>query len=180
MTTNNNKKITTREMVITAMFIALTLAATMFINIKLPIPGNGGLIHLGNIPMFVAAFLFGKRTGALAGGIGMGLFDVFSGWTMWAPFTLIIVGAMGFASGAIAEKSKNKLIGFTFAVILACMIKIVGYYFAEVILYHNMIVPLGSIPGNIVQVLVAGVVAVPLSARLYNTSLVKKGGLNHV
>ena len=56
---NNN---TTKTLVINAMFIALTLVATMFINIRLPIMGNGGLIHLGNVPLFIAAFIFGKRT----------------------------------------------------------------------------------------------------------------------
>ena len=55
---NNN---TTKTLVINAMFIALTLVATMFINIRLPIMGNGGLIHLGNVPLFIAAFIFGKR-----------------------------------------------------------------------------------------------------------------------
>ena len=42
----------TKELVIDALFIALTFVATMFINIRLPLMGNGGLIHLGNVPMF--------------------------------------------------------------------------------------------------------------------------------
>ena len=44
------------------------------------------------------------------------------------------------------------------SIILALIIKIVGYYFAEVILYGNWVAPLGSIPGNILQVGVAGVI----------------------
>ena len=39
----------TKEMVIDALFIALTFAATMFINIRLPLMGNGGLIHLADV-----------------------------------------------------------------------------------------------------------------------------------
>ena len=39
-----------------------------------------------------------------AGGIGMSLFDLISGWTAWAPFTLVIVAAMGYVSGLISEK----------------------------------------------------------------------------
>ena len=72
---------------ITAAFVALTYIFTAFINVKLPIAANGGLIHLGNVPLFIGAILFGKKTGAIAGGIGMGLFDLLSGWTLWAPFT---------------------------------------------------------------------------------------------
>lgn len=157
----------TKELVINALFIALTFVVTMFINIRLPIVGNGGLIHLGNIPLFLAAFLFGKRTGAIAGGFGMGLFDLVSGWTLWAPFTFVIVGVMGLVSGLIAENSKlNKVATYTIAVIIACLIKIVGYYFAEVILYHNWISPLGSIPGNIIQVALAGILVIPFAPKL--------------
>ena len=39
--------------------IALVFLATAFINIRLPIAANGGLIHLGNVPLFLAAAIFG-------------------------------------------------------------------------------------------------------------------------
>lgn len=157
---NSQKRSTTYELVITALFIALVYVATWLINIRLPLVGSGGLIHLGNVPLFVAGMLFGKRTGALAGAFGMGLFDLLSGWTAWAPFTFVIVGAMGYVIGLIAEKKpfKSMLANNILSVILAIIIKIVGYYFAEVILYGNWVAPLGSIPGNIIQVGVAGII----------------------
>ncbi|ANX10929.1 ECF transporter S component [Fictibacillus arsenicus] len=157
----------TQVLVINALFVALTLVATMFINLKLPIAGNGGLIHLGNVPLFIAAFVFGRKTGAIAGAFGMGLFDLISGWTIWAPFTFIIVGAMGYVAGLIAEKVPGKrAVVYSIAVIAALLIKIVGYYFAEVVLYGNWIAPFGSIPGNVLQVVFAGLVVVPLVARI--------------
>jgi uncharacterized membrane protein len=157
----------TQSLVINALFVALTLVATMFINLKLPIAGNGGLIHLGNVPLFIAAFVFGRRTGAIAGAFGMGLFDLISGWTIWAPFTFIIVGAMGYVAGLIGEKVPGKrVVVYSIAVIAALLIKIVGYYFAEVVLYGNWITPFGSIPGNVLQVVFAGLVVVPLVARI--------------
>jgi uncharacterized membrane protein len=157
----------TQVLVINALFVALTLVATMFINLKLPIAGNGGLIHLGNVPLFIAAFVFGRKTGAIAGAFGMGLFDLISGWTIWAPFTFIIVGAMGYIAGLIAEKVPGKrAVIYSIAVIAALLIKIVGYYFAEVVLYGNWIAPFGSIPGNVLQVVFAGLVVVPLVARI--------------
>jgi uncharacterized membrane protein len=157
----------TQALVVNALFVALTLVATMFINLKLPIAGNGGLIHLGNVPLFIAAFVFGRRTGAIAGAFGMGLFDLISGWTIWAPFTFIIVGAMGYVAGLIGEKVPGKrVVVYSIAVIAALLIKIVGYYFAEVILYGNWITPFGSIPGNVLQVVFAGLVVVPLVARI--------------
>ncbi|MGN0733977.1 MAG: ECF transporter S component [Emergencia sp.] len=150
----------TYTLVITALFIALTYVATWLINIRLPLVGSGGLIHLGNVPLFIGAMLYGRKTGALAGAFGMGLFDLFSGWTAWAPFTFVIVGAMGYVVGLMAEKRpfKNANVNNIVSIILALIIKIVGYYFAEVILYGNWVAPLGSIPGNILQVGVAGVI----------------------
>ena len=79
-------------LVINGLAIALVFASTMFINIRLPFAPNGGLIHLGNVPLFIFAILFGRKTGFAAGAFGMGLFDLISGWTAWAPFTFLICG----------------------------------------------------------------------------------------
>lgn len=140
-----------QSLAITALSIALVYLFTAFVNVQLPFGGKGGLIHLGNIPLFIFAILFGKKTGAIAGGIGMGLFDLVSGWTMWAPFTFVIVGLMGYVTGLVTEKKKTYAT-YVLAMVLACIIKIVGYYIAEGILYGNWIVPFASIPGNLIQV----------------------------
>ena len=42
---------------ITAMAVALTYVFTAFVNVRLPIAANGGLIHLGNVPLFIMAIL---------------------------------------------------------------------------------------------------------------------------
>lgn len=152
----------TLELTMTALFIALTYVATAMINVQIPfLAANGGLIHLGNVPLFVAAAIYGKRTGALAGAFGMGLFDLSCGWVAWAPFTFIICGLIGFAYGAVAgpKCSKWRLVAGVF---LAAVIKVVGYYIAEGIIYGNWVAPAASIPGNLVQIFVAGIIAVPL------------------
>ncbi|MCI5623883.1 MULTISPECIES: ECF transporter S component [Anaerostipes] len=152
-----NQKEKIQFLAVTGMAIALTYVFTAFVNVRLPIAANGGLIHLGNVPLFLMAMLFGRKTGMLAGGIGMGLFDLLSGWTAWAPFTFVIVGVMGYVVGAISEKHKEyswKVI----SLVLALIIKIVGYYIAEIIIYGNWVAPVASIPGNVVQIVVAAVV----------------------
>ena len=142
---------------ITAMAVALTYVFTAFVNVRLPIAANGGLIHLGNVPLFIMAILFGKKTGAIAGGVGMRLFDLLSGRTARPPFTFIIVGIMGYVVGAMTEKHDQY--GWKVAAIfVAFVIKIVGYYIAEIILYGNFIAPISSVPGNVVQIAVAAVV----------------------
>ena len=145
-----------QEMAVTAVFIALTFVFTAAINVKLPF-GQGGLIHMGNIPLFLGAILYGKKTGMLSGAIGMGLFDLLSGWVAWAPFTFLIVGCMGFVVGLVTEKQKS-FGRCTAAIVLALAIKVVGYYVAEVILYHNFLTPAASIFGNVMQVCMAGII----------------------
>ncbi len=171
----------TKMLVINGLFIGLTFAATMFINIRLPLMGSGGLIHLGNVPLFIGALIYGRKTGAIAGAFGMALFDMVSGWAIWAPFTFVIVGAMGYIVGLVGEKLsvENTLSGSLarkislkpgtvslISIALALIIKVVGYYFAEVIIYGNWVLPLGSVPGNVMQIIVAAIIALPLVGRL--------------
>lgn len=157
--------VTIRFLTVTALFVALTYVFTAFINLRLPIAANGGLIHLGNVPLFLCAILFGKKSGAIAGGMGMALFDLLSGWTAWAPFTLLIVGLMGFAVGALTEKHHGfrRLLS---ALVLAAVIKVVGYYLAEVILFGSWLTPVASIPGNLIQIGVAAALVLPIAAPL--------------
>lgn len=167
---------TAAELTITALFIALTYIFTAFINVRLPIAANGGLIHLGNVPLFIGAIIFGKRTGAAAGGIGMGLFDLLSGWTLWAPFTLVVAGLMGYVTGRITEKEEHqKLIWYAAAMGAACVIKIIGYYIAEVVIYGNLLAPAASIPGNLIQVGMAAVIVLVIISPL--SAAARKAGL---
>lgn len=150
---------TLQKLTINAISIALVLLFTSFINIRLPFMGNGGLIHLGNVPLFLTAIIFGRKTGFLAGAVGMALFDFLCGWTAWVPFTFIIVGLMGYSVGIISERTNhNKKAYYTISMILALFIKVIGYYIAEVILYGNFYAPLGSVSGNVIQVLLAMVI----------------------
>lgn len=155
----------TKQLVYAALVIALVFICTSFLNLRLPIAANGGLVHLGNVPLFVIAILYGRRFGALAGGIGMGLFDVVGGWFLWAPFTLVIVGLMGYTVGAICEKRRT-MTAYVLALVTACLIKVVDYYGAEGIIYGNWLVPMASIPGNLVQISVAAVIVLPIVAKL--------------
>lgn len=152
---NQKMKISTKDLVLTGLLTAMVFSATMFINIRLPISINGGLIHMGNIALFLTAFLFGKKKGAIAGAFGMGLFDILSGWTAWAPFTFVIRGVMGYLIGSISYANKKEGIHVLyniFAIVIGGIWMIAGYYMTEVILYGNWLAPVTSIPGNIVQI----------------------------
>lgn len=159
-------KFTTRDMVVTALLTALVFVSTFFIHIQLPIMASGGLVHLGNVMLFAIAIVFGKQKGAIAGAVGMALFDLSSGWAVWAPFTFIIRGVMGYMIGAIAwskGRDGNSFVINLFAIVLSAIWMIAGYYVSEVILYGNWIAPMASIPGNITQLVIGAAVGLPFA-----------------
>ena len=141
-----------RFLTVTAIGIALVYVFTWLINIRLPFAPQGGLIHLGNVPLFIFAILFGKKTGAIAGGVGMGLFDLLSGWTAWAPFHLCDRRMRDFQMGWITERRSGLSVVCCGNVFAACAIKIGGYYIAEGIIYGNWITLVTSIPSNLLQI----------------------------
>ena len=63
---------------------------------------------------------------------------------------------MGYVLGNVTKRfnTKNLIIGF----VLMVVIKVLGYYFGEVIMYKSFVAPFASIPGNIVQILLSAVV----------------------
>jgi uncharacterized membrane protein len=141
------------RIVLSAMFIAIVFVAT-FINV--PFPGAvGGLVHLGTVVMLIIAMRFGPYYGAMAGGFGMGLFDVMGGWMAWAPGTFVVRFVMGLVVGLVAHhpmKGQGKDLLFNvFAWAIGLVIMVVGYYFYEAIFLTTFEASLASIPGNLIQ-----------------------------
>lgn len=159
----------TMDLIITAMLVALVFVSTFFLNIKLPIAANGGLVHLGTAMLFIASILFGPKKAALAGAIGMGLFDIAGGWALWAPITIVARGLQGYIVGKIAwSKGRNgtSIALNVTATIVSIPFMIAVYYIGEGILYGNWIAPLASIPGDLVQNILGIIVAVPVCVAL--------------
>lgn len=165
----------TFDLVITAILAALIFAATM-INIKLPF-GQGGLIHLGTSMLFIAAILFGPKKGALAGAIGMGLFDILGGWAIWAPITIIARVLQGLIVGRIAwsRGHRGDNVGLNiFAAVASMPVMLAVYYIGQGIMYNNWIAPMASIPGDIIQNVVGLLIAIPVCIMLKKTPYFQK------
>ncbi|WP_339252153.1 ECF transporter S component [Sporosarcina sp. FSL W8-0480] len=166
----------TFDLVLTAILSTLVLISTMFINIKLPI-GQGGLIHLGTAMLFIVAILFGPKKGALAGAIGMGLFDIFGGWAIWAPTTIVaralqgyIVGKIAWSNGHHGDSIKFNILG----AIASIPVMLAVYYIGQGIMYNNWVAPLASIPGDVIQNVVGLLIAIPLCIALKKTPFFRK------
>ncbi len=151
------KNFKVRDLVITSLFIALVYVFTWIVKIQLPFSPNGGLIHLGNVPFFLAAIFFDKRVGMTAGALGMGLFDLTSGWILWSPMTVISALIMGYILNKMNYK-KYTLKSLILSFILAALVKVVVYYIGEIFILSSFAAPLASIPGNLIQIGVSSVI----------------------
>ncbi|WP_077600832.1 ECF transporter S component [Oceanobacillus sojae] len=166
----------TQDLIITSMLIALIFISTAFLNFRLPIAANGGLVHMGTAMLFIASILFGPKKGALAGAIGMGLFDMIGGWLLWTPITIIARGLQGYIVGKIAwfqgRKGNSITLNMT-ATIVSVPFMIAIYYIGESIIYGNWITPLASIPGDVVQSVLGILIAIPICVALKKVSYFK-------
>ncbi|TFG02405.1 MAG: ECF transporter S component [Promethearchaeota archaeon] len=117
-------------------FGALICVLTMVIAI--PIPATKGFINIGDLGVMIAGLLLGPVIGGIAGGVGSALADLFLGYVIYAPATLIIKGLEGFIIGVIANPRKNYQ-KFNFrdiiAVIVGGLIMVFGYFIYELILF---------------------------------------------
>ena len=149
------KSTDTQKIVFSGMFIALVTVAT-FINV--PYPGSaGGLMHLGTLMLFIISLKFGKSYGALAGGIGMGIFDVLGGWMSWAPGTFVVRLIMGYVVGWIAEDKNGQgsnVYKNLLAIAAGGVVMIVGYYLYEAIFLTTFGAATLSFTGNAAQIVI--------------------------
>ena len=165
----------TIDIVQISLMAAITFIATSVIHI----PTFMGVLHLGDSMIFLSAILFGRRKAAISSAVGMCLFDLISGYTMWAPFTLIIKGVMGYIAGTIAYRKNydgNNFKNNIFAFVVAGIWMIVAYYLGgaiiltfiskEFALKQALIISLKDIPTNILQVVGGIALALPLIVAL--------------
>lgn len=87
------------RIILTAMFASMVCVSTLFIQIASPM---GGYINLGDALVLMSAFMLGPVYGTAAAGIGSALADVFTGYVIYAPGTLIIKAGIALIAAAIA------------------------------------------------------------------------------
>lgn len=159
----------TNDITMTAMFVALVMAATY---IGIPTPASmGGYMHFGTLVMLAIAIKYGPKYGMLAGGIGMTLFDIFSPWAAWAPGTFAVRMVMGLVVGFIAIDPKlgqgENVVRNAIAIFIGGIIMISGYFIYQAWMLSTFEsalsvsessagfdLALTSIPGNLAQIIV--------------------------
>lgn len=85
-----------------ALSTALVALATMIFTVY--VPATRGYFNLGETMVFFTALYFGPLVGAFAGGVGSAIADILLGYHVYAPATLLIKAAEGFAAGYLARR----------------------------------------------------------------------------
>ena len=166
--------------VTTAMMTAMVMIATTFFKI----PNAMGYIHLGDGFVLLAAIILPKKYACFAGGVGAGLADIYGGYAVWAPWTLVIkivmVLIVQLFFDFLMKRASNgrhiaKIAGIPFAELLAYVLAVLwtvsGYYIAQGFISGNWIAPVADVPGNVLQAAVGSIIAILVSVTLGKTSL---------
>lgn len=166
--------------VTTAMMTAMVMIATTFFKI----PNAMGYIHLGDGFVLLAAIILPKKYACFAGGVGAGLADIYGGYAVWAPWTLVIkivmVLIVQLFFDFLTKRASNgkhiaKIAGIPFAELFAYVLAVLwtvsGYYIAQGFISGNWIAPVADVPGNVLQAAVGSIIAILVSVTLGKTSL---------
>lgn len=156
-----------RFLVKCSVLIAMTTVMTMVI--KIPTISTNGYLNLGDMVVFIAAIVLGKKGGFIVGGVGSALADILLGYTHYAPITFVVKGLEGFIAGFLLETTLGKKYPLL-ATAIGGIWMAMGYYLAETLMYGAK-AALAGIPGNTMQGLFGAVTAVILFKALIKNKI---------
>ena len=156
----------TVKITIAAVFAALVFIVTSQIP-PIPIPATSGYFNVGETIIYVAALLFGAFVGAFSGGIGAMLADVYLGFSVFAPGTMVIKGIEGAIVGILYQKLRKHLPNPTVRAVVSAAVggleMVIGYFlYEQLVLGYPFALALAEVPFNIVQMLIGLLIAVPI------------------
>ncbi len=161
-------KTNTKKIVTASMLAALCCVATMIIKIPSPLKGY---INLGDCVVLLSGWLLSPAYGFAAAGFGSALADVFSGYIVYAPATLVIKGIMAIIAHFCFKGLHNKLGNTPSRIIggiLAEIVMILGYFVFEGFLY-GFAPSAVNIPANGMQG-IAGVIIGIILVKIFEKS----------
>ncbi len=156
----------TRKLVLTAVFTALVCIVTF--TVKFPVPGTGGgYVNAGDGVIYAAAIALGGPLAAVAAGVGSALADLFAGYALYAPATLIIKAAMALVVGLAHGRVRNWLLWLGLMV-AGSLVMTVGYFIYESLFFTLLGASAGSavanLPYNLIQAAGGAVIGMVLAA----------------
>ena len=158
-----------KKMVFSAIFITLVFVSTYIIRIPSPI---NGYVNLGDGFVLASGWLLGPVFGPISAGIGSMFTDLLSGYSVYAPATLIIKSLDCLIATLIYDCLKRKNIGVIVGGILGELFMVLGYFLFSYFILGNGISAALNITGDLFQ----GVVGVVLGIMIMKIS--QRSGLD--
>ncbi|AUJ30389.1 MAG: ECF transporter S component [Liquorilactobacillus hordei] len=124
----NYAKSRVASIVLVGLFAAITYLGIQFFRIPLPAAVGAPFIHFGNSLVVLAVLFLGFSKGAIAGSIGLGIFDVLNGYAAEAPIIIIevfVVALVVTQSFKLLKFNDNKLLNITLIAVAAGITKII-------------------------------------------------------
>lgn len=137
---------------LSAMFAALTFAATFLIKIPLGV----GYVHIGDGIVFLASVLLPAPYAMVSTAVGVSLADLCSGYVIYIPVTALvrILTVLAFSRKKDPLSLRN-MIGLLISIIICA----VGYWsFEAIFVYENAISAFAGIPFNLAQSAVGAII----------------------
>ena len=143
-----------------AIFAAVIYVFTAYLHV----PSFNGYTHIGDGFLYLAASLLPTGYAAAAGAVGAGLADLLSGYSIWAPATLVIkaLTACFFTSRAPSFLCRRNL----WALLPAAALCGAGDYLYECAITGNFAAPAAGIPGYLIQSALSSLVYLALGRAL--------------
>lgn len=164
----------------TAVMIALTCVSTLAVRIPTP---SKGYLNLGDCAVLFGGWLLGPVWGSVAGGVGSSLADLFAGYPVYVPGTLIIKAAMAFFVSLVPARfgrngRKYPGIAFLAVSVFAEAFMVAGYWLYEaVVIGEGFAAAFAGVSGNVVQGIAGAAGAYFLTAALSHTDILRPSGL---
>ncbi|MDR2156289.1 MAG: ECF transporter S component [Clostridiales Family XIII bacterium] len=142
------KRNRTTDIAVTALTAALIFVVTWTVRIPIPFASGGGYLNMGDVMIYLCAYLLGGPRAAIAAAVGSGLADLTAGAAIYILPTCIIKGSMGFAAGAISKGRGFR--HYLLSAVVGGAIMVVGYASFEYF-FFNPAYAFASIPFNTIQ-----------------------------
>jgi uncharacterized membrane protein len=129
----SEKRTSTKNVMVAAMMAAFIFVITWIVRVPLPF-APGGYLNLGDIPIYMAAWLLGGPLAAAAAALGSALADLM-GFPLYAIPTAIIKASMALIVGKMTSKERGRG-RFVLACAIAGFVMVAGYaVFETVVLF---------------------------------------------
>jgi uncharacterized membrane protein len=152
---------------IASLAILTALTAVFTYMVRIPIARTGGYLNLGDVIIYFTAFTFGPVSALIAGGLGTAITDLISGYSQWAPISLLAHGLQGLVAGLIASISRrgkpSTFNPFWLIAAVAGTVVMAGGYLVAQILMLGPGAALFELPWNLLQNLIGVAGAIPLT-----------------